>query len=182
VRGASPVRESRAALFCGRCSAGLFCVFTFSVSLLFLFPLFAVLLNCPYPDPPVSARFFPFSSALRWGEGRPRGAFVAGRSQTITLCFLHHSEDLLTSTQEASLLQTLCIGPYLDVQKTAFWLQELMTAACTLVPHMDTYKLMVLPSTHYCKIKMTSIFEKSRSIELVLGVQHGDSDTFVCLE
>jgi len=39
---AAPVRE-RAAVFCGLCSAGLFCVFPFSVSLLFLFPLFAVL-------------------------------------------------------------------------------------------------------------------------------------------
>jgi len=71
----------RAGLFCGLCSAGLFCVFPFSVSLLFLFPLFAVLLNCPYPDPPVSACFFPFSSAPRHGEGRPRGAFVAGGSR-----------------------------------------------------------------------------------------------------
>jgi len=53
----------------------------FSVSLLFLFPLSAVLLNCPYPDPPVSASFFPFSSAPRRGEGRPHGAFVAGSSQ-----------------------------------------------------------------------------------------------------
>jgi len=53
----------------------------FSVSLLFLFPLFAVLLNCPYPDPPVSASFFPFSSAPWRGEGRPRGTFVAGCSQ-----------------------------------------------------------------------------------------------------
>jgi len=50
----------------------------------YCFPLFAVVLNCPYPDPPVSACFFPFSSAPRWGEGRPRGAFVAGHSQTIT--------------------------------------------------------------------------------------------------
>ena len=49
------------------CSAGLFCVFPFFVSLLFLFPLFAVLLNCRYPDPPVSASFFSFSSACRRG-------------------------------------------------------------------------------------------------------------------
>jgi len=62
------------------CSAGLFCVFSFSVSLLLLFPLFAVLLNCPYPDPPVSACFFLFSSALQRGDGQPRGAFVASRS------------------------------------------------------------------------------------------------------
>jgi len=45
-------------------------VFSLSVPLLFLFPLFAVLLNCPYPDPQVSACFFPFSSAPQWGEGR----------------------------------------------------------------------------------------------------------------
>ena len=62
-------------------SWGLCRVFSLSVSLLFLFPLVAVLLNCPYPDPPVSACFFPFSSAPRRGEGRPRGAFVAGGSR-----------------------------------------------------------------------------------------------------
>jgi len=67
---------------CGSC--GSCCVFSFSVSLLFLFPVFAVLLNCPYPDPPVSACFFLFSSAPRWGEGRPREAFVAGCSRTRT--------------------------------------------------------------------------------------------------
>jgi len=60
------------------------CVFSCSVSLLFLFPLFAVLLNCSYPNPPVSACFFPFSSAPWWGVGRPCGIFVAHRSQTIT--------------------------------------------------------------------------------------------------
>jgi len=63
----------------------LFCVvFPLSVSLLLLFLLFAVLLNCPYPDPPVSACFFPLSSAPWRGEGRPRGTFVPCRSQTIT--------------------------------------------------------------------------------------------------
>jgi len=53
----------------------------FSVSWL----LFAVLLNCPYPNPSVSACFFPFSSEPWWGEGRPHGPFVAGHSQTRTL-------------------------------------------------------------------------------------------------
>jgi len=43
--------------------------FSLSVSLLFLFPLFAVLLNCLYPDPLVSACFFTFSST-RGGRGR----------------------------------------------------------------------------------------------------------------
>jgi len=43
-------------------------------------PLVSVLLNCPYPDPPVAACFFLFSSAPQRGEGQPCGAFVAGRS------------------------------------------------------------------------------------------------------
>jgi len=79
LRLGSAQRQERLSGFCGLC-----CVFPLSISLLFLFPLFAVLLNCPYPDPPVSACFFPFSSALWRGEGQPRGSFVAGRSQTIT--------------------------------------------------------------------------------------------------
>jgi len=69
---------------CGSC-----CVFSFSVSLLLLFPLFAVLLNCPYPDPPVSASFFPFSSAPRRGEGWVRGAVVGGCSQNQNTNRLH---------------------------------------------------------------------------------------------
>jgi len=64
---------------------GLCCVLSLSVSLLLLFLLFAILLNCPYPNPPVSASFFPFSSAPQRGEGRLCGAFVAGGSQTRTL-------------------------------------------------------------------------------------------------
>ena len=96
------------------------------------------------------------------------------------LCYLHHSEDLLASTQEARLLQTLCTGPYLDVQKTALWLQELMTAACIAVAERDTYKFTVLPSTHGCKINVSNIFDRSCSIELILAVQH--SDTFVRIE
>ena len=78
-RGAGPVQESGCLGRAIRC-----CVFSLSVSLLFLFPLFAALLNCPYPDPPVSACLFLFFSAPWPGEGQPRGAFVAGRSQTIT--------------------------------------------------------------------------------------------------
>jgi len=69
-------------------SAGLCCVFSLSVSLSLLFHLFAVLLKCPYPDPPVSASFFPFSSAPQEGEGWPCRALVAGRSQTVTTEFI----------------------------------------------------------------------------------------------
>jgi len=75
--GAAPVRFGRAAVWVVRF------VVVFSPYLYrccSCFPLFAVLLNCPYPDPPVSASFLSILSARRRGEGRPRGAFVAGGS------------------------------------------------------------------------------------------------------
>ena len=48
----------------------LFCIFSLSVLLLLLFPLFAVLLKCPCPNPWVFAFFFPFSSPPQQGEGQ----------------------------------------------------------------------------------------------------------------
>jgi len=77
---------------CSLHSAVLFCAFSLSVSLVLLLPWFAVLLNCPYPDPLIFACFFPFSSTPQQEAGaaeRPRGPFVAGYSQTITICVLH---------------------------------------------------------------------------------------------
>ena len=75
--GAGPVQESGSL---GR--AVCCCVFSLSVSLLLLFPLFCCSVKLALSRPsgflPVS---FPFSSAPRWGEGRPRGAFVAGCSR-----------------------------------------------------------------------------------------------------
>ena len=68
------------------CCASLCCIFSLSVLLLLLFPLFTALLNCPYPDPPVFASFFSFFSACQRGEVRPRGPFVAGGSRNENTC------------------------------------------------------------------------------------------------
>ena len=76
AHGASPVRENGSV---GRVVHIVFSPYLYRYCSCSL--LFAVLLNCPYPDPPVSASFFPFSSTRRQGEGRPRGAFVAGGSR-----------------------------------------------------------------------------------------------------
>jgi len=47
-------------------------------------PFVCCSVKLPLSRPTSFAFFFPFSSALQRGEGQPRGAFVAGRSQTIT--------------------------------------------------------------------------------------------------
>jgi len=54
-------------------SCCLFCVFSLSVSLSLLFPLFAVLLNGPFPDPPAFCLFL--SILLRTPEGRGAAAW-----------------------------------------------------------------------------------------------------------
>jgi len=65
--GSAQRRSGPGKELCGLCS--LCCVFPLSISLLFLFPLFAVLLNCPYPDTPVSACFCsPYPSGGRGGR------------------------------------------------------------------------------------------------------------------
>jgi len=69
---------------CSLRSAVLFCVFFLSVSLLLLFPLFTVLLNCPYPDPPVFCLFLSILLRTPAGEGAAAWSFVAGHSQTVT--------------------------------------------------------------------------------------------------
>jgi len=49
------------------------CILLIGIVVVPVFPFFAVLLNCPYPDPPVFGCFFPFSSAPRRGEGQQSG-------------------------------------------------------------------------------------------------------------
>jgi len=68
---------------CSLRSAVLCCVFSLSASLLLLFPSFAIPLNCPYPDPPVSDCFLSVLLRTPAGGGAAewsRGTFVAGRS------------------------------------------------------------------------------------------------------
>jgi len=115
---------------CGSCS--LCCVFSLSVSLLFLFPLFAVLLNCTYPDPPGSACFFPFSSAPWRGEERPRGAFVASHSQTITELF--YSEGGHTQEEAAKRLWILQVGRQSKPDRTLSWV-----TCCNLWQHATSH-------------------------------------------
>ena len=75
-----PVRSGRAALWVVRfvlCFL-LICIVVVTV------PFVCCSVKLPLSRPTSFACFFPFSSAPRRGEGRPRGTFVASCSQTIT--------------------------------------------------------------------------------------------------
>ncbi|NWY54027.1 IPIL1 protein, partial [Chionis minor] len=94
-----------------------------------------------------------------------------------TPCFLHYPEEELR--RKPSLLSTLCSGSYLDVQKTARWLQNLVRSAWLLVPQSRHYNMKVLPSSRSCKLQLTNIAGVTLCVELLFGVQQGSSDIFL---
>ncbi|XP_064278640.1 inositol 1,4,5-trisphosphate receptor-interacting protein-like 1 [Passer domesticus] len=95
------------------------------------------------------------------------------------LCFLHHPEEELSSNQDPSLLDTLCTGSYLDVQKTARWFYQLVRAVWPALPQSHNWHLRLMPSTRSCQFKV-SYGQESFRIELFFGVRRGDSAIFVC--
>uniref|UniRef100_A0A8C5TBA3 Mab-21-like HhH/H2TH-like domain-containing protein n=1 Tax=Malurus cyaneus samueli TaxID=2593467 RepID=A0A8C5TBA3_9PASS len=97
------------------------------------------------------------------------------------LCFLHQHAEALRRNQDPSLLHTLCTGSYLDVQKTTRWFYQLVRAIWPALPQSHNWHLLLLPSTRSCKFKVTNSTE-SFQIEMLFGVQRGDSDVFVSSE
>ncbi|XP_041317699.1 inositol 1,4,5-trisphosphate receptor-interacting protein-like 1 [Pyrgilauda ruficollis] len=95
------------------------------------------------------------------------------------LCFLHHPEEELRRNQDPSLLDTLCTGSYLNVQKTARWFHQLVRAVWPALPQSHNWHLVLLPSTRSCQFKVTNGRESFR-IELFFGVRRDDSAIFVC--
>ncbi|XP_053910771.1 LOW QUALITY PROTEIN: inositol 1,4,5-trisphosphate receptor-interacting protein-like 1 [Cuculus canorus] len=95
------------------------------------------------------------------------------------LCFLHHSEEGLTRNQDPSLLHILCTGSYLDVQKTALWFQTIVMSTWMDVSLSRCYNMEMLPSSRSCKLQLTGASRRTLFIELIFGVQQGDSDIFL---
>ncbi|NWZ35855.1 IPIL1 protein, partial [Brachypodius atriceps] len=94
------------------------------------------------------------------------------------LCFLHHPKEELRRRQDPSLLHTLCTGAYLDVEKTVHWFYRFVRVAWLLLPDSRHWRLMLQPSCRTCKFQLSKDNE-SFTVELIFGVQQGDSDIFV---
>ncbi|NWS35933.1 IPIL1 protein, partial [Polioptila caerulea] len=103
---------------------------------------------------------------------------ASGRRGKNTLCFLHHPEEELRSFQDPSLLHTLCTSSYLDVHKTARWFYQLVRATWPALQQSHNWHLVLLPSRRSCQFKVSKDTESYR-IEVLFGVQQGNSDIFV---
>ncbi|XP_051625790.1 inositol 1,4,5-trisphosphate receptor-interacting protein-like 1 isoform X4 [Manacus candei] len=94
------------------------------------------------------------------------------------LCFIHHSQEQVRRNEEPNFLNTLCTGSYLDVEKTARWFYQLVRAVWVILPHSQSWQLVLLPSRRSCKFKLTR-GTQSFMVEILFGVQQGVSDIYV---
>ncbi|XP_063251018.1 inositol 1,4,5-trisphosphate receptor-interacting protein-like 1 [Prinia subflava] len=94
------------------------------------------------------------------------------------LCLLHHSQKKLQRKPERSLLKTLCTGSYLDVEKTCRWFHGLVKSSWPHVPQSGSWHLAIQPCSRSCQLRLSQ-GQKSLTLEVFLGVRHGDSDIFV---
>ncbi|XP_068859952.1 inositol 1,4,5-trisphosphate receptor-interacting protein-like 1 [Aphelocoma coerulescens] len=94
------------------------------------------------------------------------------------LCFLHHSQKELRRKQKPSLLETLCTGSYLDVEKTSHWFYQLVRCSWLHLPQSYSWHLVFQPCSRSCQFRLSK-GKESLMVEMLFGVRHGDSDIFV---
>ncbi|NWQ75531.1 IPIL1 protein, partial [Columbina picui] len=99
-----------------------------------------------------------------------------------TRCFLHDPKEDQSRKECPNILQDLCSDSYLDVQKVAEWFQKMVKRFWKDLPESFAHQLMVLPSNRSCKFQVLQRWKKRFLIELMFGVQEGDSDIFLSSE
>ncbi|XP_069713202.1 inositol 1,4,5-trisphosphate receptor-interacting protein-like 1 [Phaenicophaeus curvirostris] len=97
----------------------------------------------------------------------------------ITRCLLHHPEEDLRGIQAPAPLHTLCTGYYLDVEKTVCWFSDNLKAVWKDLPASSQSLLTMLPSDRSCKFQVTKGNRKIFTVDVVFGVQQGNSDIFL---
>ncbi|NWH80973.1 IPIL1 protein, partial [Piaya cayana] len=96
-----------------------------------------------------------------------------------TQCFLHHPEEDLRGIQAPVPLHTLCTGYYLDVEKTVCWFSDNLKAVWKDLSASSQSLLTMLPSSRSCKFEVTNDNQKIFTVDVVFGVQQGNSDIFL---
>uniref|UniRef100_A0A8D2PKP8 Mab-21-like HhH/H2TH-like domain-containing protein n=1 Tax=Zosterops lateralis melanops TaxID=1220523 RepID=A0A8D2PKP8_ZOSLA len=94
------------------------------------------------------------------------------------LCFLHQPEEELRRKQEPSLLHTLCMGCYLDVEKMARWFCRFVRVAWLLLPQSRHWGFKWQPSRRCCKFQLSKE-QQSFTAEVIFGMWREDSEIFV---
>ncbi|NWU90217.1 IPIL1 protein, partial [Upupa epops] len=96
------------------------------------------------------------------------------------LCFLHHPVEMHMRNKRLSFLDSLCTDSYLDVLRTVEWFQSFVKSAWATLPQSRHYEMQLLPSRHSCKLQLKHASGRTLIIEMLLGVQLGNTDIFAC--
>ncbi|XP_039381712.1 inositol 1,4,5-trisphosphate receptor-interacting protein-like 1 [Mauremys reevesii] len=96
------------------------------------------------------------------------------------VCLLHHAEeDLSDNIQGPFRVHLLCTSSHLDVEKTTLWFYSLVGKAWAVVAPNYNFQLTAQPSASSCKLSLACESRRALSIEIILGVQRGDSPVFL---
>uniref|UniRef100_A0A670IR70 ITPRIP like 1 n=1 Tax=Podarcis muralis TaxID=64176 RepID=A0A670IR70_PODMU len=96
------------------------------------------------------------------------------------VCFLHHPEQELSSGKQGIFLfHVLCTSFHLDVEKTIHWFQGLVGKAWPSIQPWYNFDLVPQPSNSTCRLKLVYQSGTSISVDIILGVQQGDSLVFL---
>ncbi|KAM7153304.1 inositol 1,4,5-trisphosphate receptor-interacting protein-like 1 [Macrochelys suwanniensis] len=96
------------------------------------------------------------------------------------LCLLHHAEEDVSDNKQGPFrVHILCTSSHLDVGKTTLWFHSLVGKAWALMAHNYSFQLTAQPSASSCNLRLTYESGRALSIEVILGVQRGDSLVFL---
>uniref|UniRef100_A0A8D0DPP4 ITPRIP like 1 n=1 Tax=Salvator merianae TaxID=96440 RepID=A0A8D0DPP4_SALMN len=96
------------------------------------------------------------------------------------VCFLHHPQrELSEDMQGASLMPVLCTSSHLDVDKTIHWFQNLVDKAWKSIGPKFNLTLTPQASKTTCRLKLAFRSGRCIVIDIILGVQQGDSLVFL---
>nr|XP_056716931.1 inositol 1,4,5-trisphosphate receptor-interacting protein-like 1 [Euleptes europaea] len=100
------------------------------------------------------------------------------------VCFLHNSEEKLNEDKKgAFLMHVLCTSSHLDVDKTIHWFQSLVGKAWKNMCYKYNLDLLLpTPSNTSCKLKLAFRSGRTISVDIILGVQQGDSLVFLATQ
>ncbi|XP_053257496.1 inositol 1,4,5-trisphosphate receptor-interacting protein-like 1 [Podarcis raffonei] len=99
------------------------------------------------------------------------------------VCFLHHPEQELSSDKQGIfLIHVLCTSFHLDVEKTIHWFQGLVGKAWPSIQPKYNLDLVPQPSNKTCRLKLAFRSGRSISVDIILGVQQGDSLVFLATQ
>ncbi|XP_063167520.1 inositol 1,4,5-trisphosphate receptor-interacting protein-like 1 [Candoia aspera] len=96
------------------------------------------------------------------------------------VCFLHHPERQLSREEQGgSLLHVLCTRSHLDGEKATQWFRALVSKAWNTLGQKYNLSLTIQQSGKTCRLKLEFPSGKGILIDLLLGVQQGDSLVFL---